>query len=407
MAARHAPKNEHPFCRANCGTTNNPAFLCSGILFRGTQASTAYHSWNPSPGSQQRGGVSFSFLRADSKFSRLAYGYTNGLIFKPYQLVGAGKLNPTVLCAFPVDAWTDGRTSKGCGAHTLFPLVSGPCQSQGITTAPQWVSHFSQPSNNENAHSCGFDVSSGGTGHAAHFMAELAARTLIAAESFGQNDELVIAAWSQMENPTPLPIQAFFYLPGGLAGAQYDQKDYYKHAGAVIPIIAMRLPASAANDASFVYQEQDQAVGETEPPPVPGSDEDFETVPVGPIFAGTNLTTRFLVINPGRRAGGITAGSSWGHVLELSIGGAGADENIPRVTFIREASAVTFKGSLAGTIDFYAADGALLGSFEVTAAGTQTVTFRSPDGRKIKYMEPSIAHQGNFGDIFDDFAFTD
>jgi len=61
--------------RADCGAVNRPAFLCSGILFRGTVPSDAYHSWNPSPISQTRGGVSFSYLRADAKFDRLAYGY--------------------------------------------------------------------------------------------------------------------------------------------------------------------------------------------------------------------------------------------------------------------------------------------------------------------------------------------
>jgi hypothetical protein len=271
--------------RADCGTSNRPAFLCTGVLFRGTTASPAYHSWNPSPGSQQRGGVSFSFLRADSKFNRLAYGYTNGLIFKPYVLAGTGKLNPEVLCAFPVDAWTDGRVNKGCGAHSQFPSVSGPCQAQGITTAQQWATHFNTPSANKNTHSCGFDVSGNGNGTAVSFTVDLAARALIPNESFSQNDELILATWAQMENPTPLPIQAFFYLPGGLAGAQHDQKDYYAQAGTVIPIIAMTLPATAANDATFIYREQDQVAGGNEPPDIV---EDFTRQPVRVISLGSS-----------------------------------------------------------------------------------------------------------------------
>lgn len=73
--------------------------------------------------------------RADSTFSRLAYAYVNGLIFKPYMSAGSDKLQPEVLCVFPIDAWTDGRANHGCGAHNQYPTESGPCQSQGITTA--------------------------------------------------------------------------------------------------------------------------------------------------------------------------------------------------------------------------------------------------------------------------------
>src|SRR6187402_1816788 len=249
--------------RADCGAVNRPAFLCSGILFRGTVPSDAYHSWNPSPISQTRGGVSFSYLRADAKCDRLAYGYANGLIFKPYLSTESTKLKPQILCAFPVDGWTNDRANKGCGAHPNFSNESVACQSQGIKTAQQWVTHFNQTSANKNTHQCGFDVSDSNTGQAAYFAASLAARPLIAAESFIQTNELVIATWAQMDDPSPLPIQAFFYTTGGLAGAQHDQKDYYAHAGTVIPIVAMKLPSTAAKDATIIYNENDQAVGQT------------------------------------------------------------------------------------------------------------------------------------------------
>lgn len=287
--------------RADCGTQNRPAFLCSGVLFRGTQASTAYHSWNPSPGSQTRGGVSFSFLRADSKFNRLAYDYRNGLIFKPYQLAEAGKLDPEVLCVFPVDGWTAERNDQGCGTHGTFPVESRPCQAQGITTASQWVAHFNLTSGNKNTHQCGFDVRENGSGGAAYFAAGLAARLLIPTESFVQTNELVLATWAQMENPTPLPIQAFFYLPGGLPGAQHDQKDYFDQAQAVIPIIAMTLPTTSANDATFSYDEKDQVVGE---PGSPASWEDFENVSEQTFAPGTitNLAKVRVVTETGAAA---------------------------------------------------------------------------------------------------------
>ena len=397
--------------RQDCGGANRPAFLCSGVLFRGTQASTLYHSWNPSPTSQQRGGVSFSFLRADSKFNRLAYDYNNGLIFQPYQLTATGKLNPEVLCVFPIDGWTFQRGDKGCGAHETFPAESRPCQAQGITTAQQWATHFNLTSGNKNTHQCGFDVRENINGSAAYFVAGLAARGLISAVSFGQTDELMVATWAQMENPTSLPIQAFFYLPGGLAGAQHDQKDYYRQAGSVVPIIAMMLPATAANDASFEYREQDQAEEGTEPP-LPGEGEDFETVPLGLIYKGTTLTTRHLEIYAGAFESGAIVDDvpgSRGHFLWLIEGGLGSSKNIPRVTFIKESSAVSFKGAYFGTLSFHAADGAILGSLPgtVPGGGLQTITFRSPDARKIKYMELTLSVAGNGGASFDDFSFPD
>ncbi|MEB0041095.1 hypothetical protein [Pseudomonas sp. MH10] len=69
--------------RENCGKDSMPAFLCTGIDLRGTQASTQYDSWNPSPTAVKVGGVSFSYLRSDYKMMRLAYNYTNGFILYP------------------------------------------------------------------------------------------------------------------------------------------------------------------------------------------------------------------------------------------------------------------------------------------------------------------------------------
>ncbi len=65
---------------------NEPGVLCSGLVIRGTSSdlNRTYDSWNPSPTSVNSGGVSFSYLRKDSKFSRLAYNYVTGFIFYPF-----------------------------------------------------------------------------------------------------------------------------------------------------------------------------------------------------------------------------------------------------------------------------------------------------------------------------------
>ncbi len=120
--------------RPDCGGPALPAFLCSGILLRGTKASSAYHSWDPSPSAVETGAVSFSFLRKDAEFNAFALGYQNGFIFAPY-LSSPGKVHPAVLCSFPVDASTYRRDGHGCGAYDTYPVKSAPCQQQGITKA--------------------------------------------------------------------------------------------------------------------------------------------------------------------------------------------------------------------------------------------------------------------------------
>lgn len=49
-------------------------------------------------------------------------------------------------------------------------------------------------------------------------------------------------------------------LQGGLAGAQFDQKDFFDSTGGkVVPIIKIVLPTSATADAQFIYNAADQA----------------------------------------------------------------------------------------------------------------------------------------------------
>jgi hypothetical protein len=246
---------------ADCGSASTPAFLCSGVLLRGTEPSTTYHSWNPSPASQQSGGVSFSYLRKDSKFNRLVYNYSNGFIF--YQIFGApsDKIDVEILCSFPIDAGTVNRKDAGCGASHDYPNDSGPCQQQGIYTAEQWYAHYTQSGiADPHTYQCGFNVSDElGAGSADAFYQTIRAMSLIPTESIKTQNELRLATWAQ-NIPTTLPIQAFFYLSNGLANAQYDQQDFYKQSGIFIPIIALHLPASLSDDATFIYNPGDQVI---------------------------------------------------------------------------------------------------------------------------------------------------
>ncbi|WP_242448786.1 N-acyl homoserine lactonase [Burkholderia metallica] len=247
----------------DCGSATNPAFRCSGVLLRGTVHSSRYHSWNPSPASVTSGGVSFSYLRKDSKFSKLAYGYSNGLIFVPYRYnIKKNVIDPEILCSFPIDANTENRVDKGCGSDNSFPTDSGSCQARGISTAEGWLSHYKSTSGNKHAHQCGFDVHHGAPSSASIFKASIDSMTLIREESIHEQNELRLATWDQ-DIPEKLPIMAFFYLAGhasGLKGAQGDQEDYQQASKRIVPIIRITLPSSQSDEATFVYDKNDQIV---------------------------------------------------------------------------------------------------------------------------------------------------
>ncbi|WP_313106953.1 HvnC protein [Pseudescherichia vulneris] len=254
----------------NCGGSSTPAFLCSGVLFRGTAAfSTSFHSWDPSPSSQTSGGVSFSYLRADAKFSKLAYSYNNGFIFYPYFYApdNAGiDTNIDVLCSFPIDAASNSRSDKGCGAHSSYPNDSGPCQDQDIFTAEEWYAHYVK-GNRNHAYQCGFTVEDGSVYNIADgFYQTILSMATIASESINEQNELRLATWAQGKQDS-LPIEAFFYIKGntsGLSSAQKNQQDFYNSTTDHIwvPVIQMTLPANASSDAAFVYQTSDQLVPE-------------------------------------------------------------------------------------------------------------------------------------------------
>lgn len=264
QVARHLTER-YTDVRANCGTDSQPAFLCSGVTIRGTSSNPTYHVWNNSPASIEKGGVSFSYLRADSKFGKLALGYTNGFIFNAY-FYADNQLHPEVLCFFPIDGATVNRSDKGCGPYTGF-AGSGPCHLQGVNTAAQFWTHYNAHSSDRRFYQCGFDVRNDRNALAGPaFAAGVGAMKLMGAESFATQNEFIMAAWADGLGKT-LPLEAFFYLSGtnGLAVAQNNQRDLKRTDGRLIPIISVRLPGNTTDPATFYYLPADQ----TEPMPPP------------------------------------------------------------------------------------------------------------------------------------------
>lgn len=240
-----------------CFNGELPAFNCSGVELRGTSHSSSYFAWNPSPASVTSGGVSFSYLRQDSKYDNLAYNYYNGFLLYPNQGRPEEKIDLDVLCSFPIDAATNSRSDAGCGMYN-GQSQSRECQLQGITDADGWYNHYIQY-NKSHTSQCGFGLTDDYTDVTDAFYQTILSMAKISNESFKTQNELRIATWQQ-DIPDKLPIQAFFYLNNsGLASAQADQTDFYNQTnGMFIPVIKLTLPTTQSDDATFTYNPDDQ-----------------------------------------------------------------------------------------------------------------------------------------------------
>ncbi|MUI52950.1 halovibrin HvnA [Aliivibrio fischeri] len=254
-----ALRNDYNDTSQDCN--GSPAFLCSGITFRGNEPGN-YHVWNPSPNAINSGGVSFSYLRKDSKYSKLAYGYDSGYIM--YQIFGApsDKIDLDYLCFFPIDAATNTRAQNGCGT---YPGVSGSqsCDEQGIYTSSEWKTHYSN-GNGSHTHQCSFNLRENAASDTTQNFAEgIKSMATIANESFGTQNELRLAVWPQNIGDI-LPVQAFFYTADsgshGRDEAQIYQKDFYGETNIAIPVIKMTLPDNKNQDAQFTFSMNDQAI---------------------------------------------------------------------------------------------------------------------------------------------------
>ncbi|MFP0198001.1 hypothetical protein ACKJSM_22875, partial [Pseudomonas sp. PHC1] len=250
--------------RQNCGSAASPAVDCSGVILRATINGAAYRAWNPSPLSQQNGGVSFFYLRQDALFKAFPWNYpnTSGIVFFNRQLRPAGMADIPVLCFFPLDGGSDIRADQGCGVSRNYPSVSRSCEQQGITTAAGWLTHYNQgPVGWKYQRQCGFNVRSNQGALAANaFYQGILAMKLLGAESFNGWNEIRLATWPQNIHTT-IPIKAFFYTSNGLADAKFNQQDFYKYSNRLVPVIKLTLPRTNAESARFEYNKADQAVG--------------------------------------------------------------------------------------------------------------------------------------------------
>jgi len=218
---------------------NTAAYNCNGVLIRTTDASTAFHAWNPSPGSIQRNGVSFSYLRADIHLPVLAWAKNQGLIMKELAAPTAYPL--TVRCSFPYDAASFYR-SDSCNGHSSDPTASGPCDEQGIATVDAYITHlYARPSR---YYGCGLK------GEQGPFAVSIEARSRLTPADQRVHNEVLIANWPQ-DIPTQLPLEAFFYVAASaLPNAQFFQRDYFEQTGRFLPVVHV---ASNVSRSAYVF----------------------------------------------------------------------------------------------------------------------------------------------------------
>ncbi|WP_148363364.1 hypothetical protein [Citrobacter youngae] len=232
----------------------DPAYECSGVLFHGTSSDTSQLSWQVTPDEANLGSVSFMYLRADNNFAFINNSYDKGYILSPEVNAPAGSYAINVECAFSLQANTYARDSNGCGQHSDYPVVSEPCQEQGITTPSEWYSHFtSVPEQERYSHQCGFRIT-----NSTDFTTVLHSAATAGYEAFNSFNELMVPTWPANIIP---PLKAIFYtVSSGLKYAQNDQQDYYNATKAFLPVIKMTLPTAQGYMATFSYSDSDQVV---------------------------------------------------------------------------------------------------------------------------------------------------
>ncbi|WP_342648854.1 DUF2599 domain-containing protein [Pseudomonas sp. REB1044] len=252
-----------------CG--RNPAVDCSGVMIRGTKRADAhkgerYDVWNPSPASEKSGGVSVSWMRADKiGYEDPGLGYTDGIIFTPRDYVGEGQKKLDVYCAFPVDAWSDYRDSRGCGDNRTTRRTEASCQSAKLTNAQDWRQYFDKLHENKGGRhrrerQCSFDMNGRLDASARRdaFASFIKARQSIADTRTGREvqTELRLVSWKADE---PVPIAAFFYSESrGLGAAQRNQQDYYAKTGNWVPVMRMDFPKDASAKTRFACESNAQ-----------------------------------------------------------------------------------------------------------------------------------------------------
>jgi len=211
------------------------SFYCNGVVMRGTDATTAYKSWDPSPISQDNKGVSTSYIRVDAHVLKPVW--RQGFLFKEWAAPAAYPL--TMGCAYPVDAGTS-NLAEACSSQ-------GICAQMGIDSVDAWMARYAAYPYS----TCSFST----TPEQIQLTIDIRVRMMDP-----DWNEFMVRPWTP-GIPEKLPIDAIFYgealWPGnGPVGSRYLQDDYFKVTGRFLPIVEVRLDASDGQVFRFAPDDQ-------------------------------------------------------------------------------------------------------------------------------------------------------
>lgn len=243
----------------DCGSSNRPAFLCSGLVLSTTAPSMDYQFYGVSPANQARGGVSVSYLRQDAKFSALAKGAKTGFIFNPALANPVDHADYNVLCAFPVAGATESRKLNGCGDSSLTKAVEKSCDQMGIATGEQWLASYRKNGSRAPAQ-CSFDTRIGTANSAPKFYQNLQAIRVLGEEALASANEMILAPWNSTVPRSPSVMALFYTDDSALRASRLSQIQWFQATGWLLPMVKMQLPKTASQDAVFGYDAMQQAI---------------------------------------------------------------------------------------------------------------------------------------------------
>ncbi len=174
---------------------------------------------------------------------------TSGYIFSPIADLITGSRQYTLLCEYPVDAFSDSRSNQGCGYDPEYPpyFKDFGCSNAGVNTSDEYVNAVKAP-----VQMCSASPDQAG------FKMMLETNKKLKTDNIHNSlllwNELVIQEWSNKKSED-VPIEAFFYeikndIPNtvGKSAADSAAQLYHKVTGIDVPVVAVDVNKLVSGD---------------------------------------------------------------------------------------------------------------------------------------------------------------
>lgn len=255
-----------------------PAYYCNGVMVSAFEKGKDLYWMSSHP---VDGKISLTFYRndvagklwGDSGFIIWPEGVLNryiGTVGKVYKA-----FKPTFWCTYPSNGNTEQRSDFGCGPFkkdTSESPNSTPCQSQGITSAEQYIQDYLNPPGKN--YFCGFALNVNEKADKDIFEENVKVMKYIKDE-FNLNlwNETIMKPWDNEEHQH-IPLMAFFYVSSASVDAlvkndgfihneitpmelaQYHQEKYYELTGIFVPIVKI---FNSDNKVHFEFNRDEQS----------------------------------------------------------------------------------------------------------------------------------------------------